>query len=132
MLKFKVLMALGVISIGAAAGAQEPAVPTPAEQTRAWSKCRACHSTDPGASRQEGPTLHAILGTKAGQAADFKNYSAAMKDSGVSWTEENMDKFLAKPHQFLPGNTMPFPGMPRPEERAAVIAYLKSRADNKK
>jgi cytochrome c len=42
----------------------------------------------------------------------------------VVWSDETLDKFLAKPQTFMPGNTMPFPGMPRAEERAAVIIYL--------
>lgn len=122
------ITALAAILLMSAFDAVAEDIPV-AAQARAWAKCRACHSTDAGASRNEGPTLHAIFGAPAAGQTDFKNYSSALLKSGIVWTEETLDKFLIKPSQFVPDNTMPFAGMPRHEERAAVVAYLKARAE---
>lgn len=113
---------LSATLFAAVAQAQDP---DPATQKRAWTKCRACHSMEVGASKNEGPTLHGVLGAKAGEQTGFQ-YSAALKGSGLTWNDETLDKFLTKPSTVVPGNTMPFPGMPNPEERIAVIAYLKA------
>jgi len=120
---------MGALLMAGAVQAQEPDA---AAQNRAWGKCKACHATDANASRNEGPTLFGIIGAPAGIVADFKSFSPAMKNSGVVWSEEALDKFIAKPHTFMPGNTMPFSGMPREADRKAVIAYLKSHNGLKK
>ena len=73
----------------------------PAEGEKVFKKCKACHP-------------------------DFK-YSAAMTEAaagGLVWTEENLDKFLKKPKDFLKGTKMTFAGLRKDDQRADVIAYL--------
>ena len=65
--------------------------------------CVACHSF--GCNRG-GPKLDGLLGRRAGSVADFEYYSEEMKASGVTWTEETLDAYLADPATFMPGNGM--------------------------
>ncbi|AJP74758.1 c-type cytochrome [Sphingomonas hengshuiensis] len=86
--------------------------------------CATCHSVDPGVNKI-GPSLHAIVGRKAGTIAGF-TYSAANKDSGITWTPEKLFQYLEKPQRVVPGTKMAFPGFSDPQKRADVIAYLQS------
>jgi cytochrome c len=85
-------------------------------------ECAACHRLDAGAN-EVGPSLHRIFSRKAGELQDFR-YSPAMKRSGVSWTAETLDKYLADPQAFVPANRMPYAGMSNAADRADLIAYL--------
>ena len=55
--------------------------------------------------------------------ADFR-YSPAMKRSGIGWTPETLDKYIADPQAFIPANRMPYAGMSDANDRADLIAYL--------
>ena len=70
-----------------------------------------------------GPSLHAIFNRKAGEIAEFR-YSPAMKRSGIVWTPETLDKYIADPQGFVPANRMPYAGMADASDRADLIAYL--------
>lgn len=91
-----------------------------------FGQCRTCHVVEPGVNRV-GPSLHGIVGRKAGSIAGF-NYSAANKNSGVTWTEEVLFEYLENPRGYLPGTKMAFAGLKKPQDRADVIAYLKTQA----
>src|SRR6202000_1293693 len=84
--------------------------------------CAACHRLEAGAN-EVGPSLHGIFSRKAGELGDFR-YSPAMKRSGVTWTAETLDKYVADPQAFIPANRMPFAGMSDASDRADLIAYL--------
>ena len=87
-----------------------------------FKECAACHKLAAGAN-DVGPSLHGIFSRKAGELADFR-YSPAMKRSGVSWTPQTLDKYLADPQAFVPANRMPYAGMSNAADRADLIAYL--------
>jgi cytochrome c len=87
-----------------------------------FKECAACHKLDAGAN-EVGPSLHGIFSRKAGELADFR-YSPAMKRSGVLWTAETLDKYIADPQAFIPANRMPYAGMSNANDRADLIAYL--------
>lgn len=94
-----------------------------------YKRCAACHSLTPG-QHGLGPSLAGMFGRKAG-AAEGYNYSPAMKNSDVVWSEETLDAHLKDVKGFIPGNKMGtlFPnGVQDADERAAVIAYLKEAA----
>jgi cytochrome c len=80
--------------------------------------------TDKGVNRV-GPSLHGIVGRKAGTVAGF-NYSTANKNSGVTWDEKTLFVYLENPRKFMPGTKMAFAGLKQPQQRADVIAYLKT------
>jgi cytochrome c len=84
--------------------------------------CAACHKLDAGANNV-GPSLHGIFTRKAGELADFR-YSPAMKRSGIVWTPETLEQFIADPQAIVPGNRMPFAGIAGASDRADLIAYL--------
>ncbi len=85
--------------------------------------CAACHKLEAG-SNNVGPSLHGIFERKAAALTDFR-YSPAMKRSGISWTPETLDKFIADPQAMVSANRMPYAGMANPNDRADLIAYLK-------
>jgi cytochrome c len=84
--------------------------------------CAACHKLEAGANNV-GPSLHDIFGRKAGVVADFR-YSPAMKRSGITWTPETLDQFIADPQAMVPANRMPYAGMANSNDRADLIVYL--------
>jgi cytochrome c len=85
-------------------------------------ECAACHSVERGVSNI-GPTLAGIVGRKAGTLADFR-YSAAMRKSGITWTPQTLDEYIADPQKRIPANRMPYAGLPDAAARADLIAYL--------
>ena len=99
----------------------------PAKGKKVFNKCKACHFVDKEKNKV-GPYLKGVVGRKAAAVESFK-YSKAMKAKaaeGLVWNEENLDKYLEKPKKFIPGNKMAFAGLKKAEDRANVIAYLKS------
>jgi cytochrome c len=92
-------------------------------------KCAACHTFAKGEPNRIGPNLYGVVGRPKASVAGF-NYSAAMKAKGGEWTIEELNTFLRNPKGAVPGTAMNFAGLPRGSERADVISFLNSRADN--
>ncbi|MBF0421615.1 MAG: cytochrome c family protein [Magnetococcales bacterium] len=95
-------------------------------------KCTTCHTFGKAIAKagKVGPTLeNGIVGKPAGKVQGF-SYSPGlqkMSEGGLTWTEENLDKFLTNPKGFIQGTKMmAFPGLPAEGERADVIAFLKT------
>jgi cytochrome c len=110
-----------VVAIGAARAEGDPA-----KGEQVFKKCTPCHNVD-NKTNKIGPYLQGVVGRKAGTAEGF-NYSDAVKNSGITWTEDNLEKWLENPKAFIPGNKMAFPGLPKKEDRDNVIAYLKQHS----
>ncbi|PVU84510.1 hypothetical protein BB561_007043, partial [Smittium simulii] len=87
-------------------------------------RCATCHSVKEGV-HSTGPSLSGIVNRKSGSYEDYA-YTAANKNSGVTWDEETLDKYLTKPAAMIPGTKMVFAGLKKPKERADLIAYLSS------
>jgi cytochrome c2 len=87
-----------------------------------YEQCAACHGAT-GDGTEQGPTLHDIVGRKAGQTPSFR-YSRAMQRSGIVWSEETLARYLSSPQDVVPGNRMPFGGLATPEESKDVVSYL--------
>jgi len=85
--------------------------------------CVNCHSMADGDHRS-GPSLAGIIGRRAGTASGFGRYSPALKNAGITWTAENMGRYLADPSGFLPGNLMVFAGIADARQRSELITYL--------
>jgi cytochrome c len=84
--------------------------------------CAACHKLQAG-ENEVGPSLHGLFDRKAGEVADFR-FSPALKRSGIVWTAQTLDTFLADPQKVVPANRMPYAGMLDAADRADLIAYL--------
>jgi cytochrome c len=97
---------------------------------KVFNQCKACHTLEQGKHRV-GPSLHGVVGRKAGGAEGFK-YSDAMMKSAIEWTPENIDKYLADPKGFIPGNKMAFAGLKKDDDRKNVIAYLQKQGGGAK
>ena len=85
--------------------------------------CAGCHALEQGRNLA-GPSLADVIGRKAGSAVGFLRYSAALKGSGIVWSAQSLDAWLANPAAFIPGSAMPFRGLPDAKARKDVIAFL--------
>ena len=87
--------------------------------------CRTCHSVNKGDNRL-GPSLAGIVGRPSG-SIEGVSYSSALADGAVTFDEATLDRFIENPDAVAPGHGMkPFGGIRSPEERAAIIAFLKA------
>jgi len=106
------------------AAAADPALIAAGEKV--FKKCAACHKVGEGAKNGAGPMQNGIVGRAAGTVEGFK-YSQALLDmaaAGLVWDATTIDAFLENPKGFMKGTKMAFAGLKKPEDRAAVIAYL--------
>jgi len=87
-----------------------------------FEECAACHKIERG-ENDLGPSLHGVFGRKAGTLADFR-YSPALKRSGITWTAQTLDAYLADPQKAVPANRMPYAGLADASDRADLITYL--------
>ncbi len=95
---------------------------------KVFRKCKACHAVGDGAKNRVGPHLNDIFGRKAGTVDGFK-YSKAMTaagENGLEWDAQSIGRFVAKPRDAIRGTKMAFAGMEKEEDRASLIAYLKT------
>jgi len=126
---------------GAGAPAAEPVVPLPELLAKAdpaagqkdATICTTCHSFGKGEpSKSTGPNLWGIVGRVHAADKDF-DYSQANRDLGAKgekWTYDAIFNFIKGPRDYMPGTKMTFAGMPKPEDRANVLAYLRTLSDN--
>ena len=111
--------ALMLAGSAGAASAQDAAL-----GEKIFQRCKACHQIGEGAKDAVGPVLNGVVGRKAGTYPDYA-YSDANKNSGITWDEATLKEYLKNPRAKVPGTKMIFPGLPKDEDIANVIAYLK-------
>lgn len=116
---------------GEAGGEEEMDLPTllasvdASRGERVFAKCKACHKVD--GSNGTGPYLNGVVGRAIGGVDGF-GYSGALSATGeAAWTPENLYAFLENPKAWAPGTSMGFAGLRKPEDRAAVIAWLEQQ-----
>lgn len=96
-----------------------------ARGARFFGPCSHCHSTEPG-EHLIGPSLAKIFNARAASVPGFDRYSAALAKSGKVWDAATLDQWIAAPAQFVPGNSMAFPGVRNAQAREDLVAYLKA------
>ncbi len=127
----------------AAQGGQQPAAPAenqnavaliakadPAQGEKIATKCKACHDLTKGGKNKVGPHLWGVVGREHAAVPDFAYSDAMKKFAGKPWTFEDLDKFLTKPKDYAPGTKMSFPGLPKAEDRAALLRWLRDQSDS--
>jgi len=85
--------------------------------------CRQCHAFKIKDPEKFGPSLYGIFGRKAGSVEGYP-YSGPMRAATWVWFSETINEFIANPGLYLPGTQMPFSGLPDPQDRVNLIAYL--------
>jgi cytochrome c len=83
-------------------------------------RCTGCHAMQ---GDREGPRLAGVFGRRAGSVAGF-DYSPGLKNSGMTWNEVTLEKWLSGPDRMVPDTKMDF-YVPKAQERSDLIAYLK-------
>ena len=117
------LAAAATLAAGPWASAQGAApAGDPGKGKTVFAICAGCHVLS-GPSFT-APALAGVVGRKAGAAPGF-DYSPALSGSGLVWNAETLDRFLADPSKAVPGTAM-FSNVPDAQDRADVIAYLKT------
>jgi cytochrome c len=119
----KATLAIAILA-GLAAAQTARADGDAAAGEQVFKQCLPCHSVGPGAKNKVGPVLNGVDGRKSGTVEGF-SYSAANKDSGITWSEATFKDYIKDPRAKIPGTKMIFPGVK--DEKAAdnLWAYLK-------
>ena len=103
------------------------AEPNPARGQQLFSEtCAACHGLE---KNKTGPSLAGVFERKAGSAAGY-NYSSALVQSGIRWSADNLDLWLANPRKFIAGVRMPA-RVPNASARRDIIAFLKQASERR-
>lgn len=99
---------------------------------KTYAQCRACHQIGPTAKNAVGPVHNGLFGRKAGSVPGY-TYSAANKDSGLTWDEATFREYIKDPKAKIPGTKMVFPGIKDEQRVTDLIAFIKQYdADGKK
>ncbi len=124
----------GVTAAASVAG--PPASPAKADAAAAntergrklFRKCKACHTSNKGGRNRVGPNLWNVFGGPKAAAPGY-TYSKALSGLGGRWTAADLDAFLTSPKAFAKGAKMSFRGFKKPEDRTAIIGFLRGLGD---
>ncbi len=99
------------------------------EGERVARKCLSCHTFDQGGSHRVGPNLWNIVGNQRAGKENF-NYSTAMREFPGDWSFDSLFGYLENPKKYLRGTNMAFAGLRKPQDRANLLAYLRTKSDS--
>lgn len=103
-----------------------------AEGEKHFKLCKGCHQVGEGATNRVGPHLNGLFGRKAASVEGFR-YSKGLERAaagGLEWHADKLHLYLENPKKLVSGTRMSFRGMKDQEERADLIAYLRTFSDN--
>jgi len=116
------VLVAGTLLAAASLAAMNNLVGDPARGKISYQACEACHSID---ENDLGPRHRGVVGRRAGSVGDYA-YSAALKNSGLTWDEATLDRWLINPSAMVPGTKMFFQ-IGDAQTRADIIAFLKGQ-----
>ena len=119
----KATLAIAVLAALAAPQAARAAGDAAAGE-QVFKQCKACHQIGPGAKNMVGPELNGLDGRHSGTAPAY-SYSAANKNSGITWNEETFKEYIKDPRAKIPNTKIIFPGLKDEKTAEDLWAYLK-------
>jgi cytochrome c len=121
----RILILTFILTLGVAILATIPAsAQDAASGEKIFVQCKACHQIGENAKNAVGPVLNGLFGRKAGMIEGY-SYSAANKNSGITWDEATFREYIKDPKAKVPGTKMTFPGLKDPKQIDDIVAYLK-------
>jgi len=127
----KILRRLLIWFAVCAAGLFGAVTGAPADNAAAFKQCRSCHQVGANAKNGVGPHLNGLFGRRAGsvEGARYSDDMVRSGQNGLRWTAETLDQYLQDPRKLISRTLMSFRGLKSAEDRAAVIAYLRTFSD---
>lgn len=92
--------------------------------------CAACHTFNKGGPSGVGPNLYGVVGGPKDHMPGYAYSGALLEVGGTTWTYHELNKFLWKPKAYAKGTKMSYAGLKKPEDRAALIAWLRTQDDS--
>ncbi|WP_338634172.1 cytochrome c family protein [Afipia carboxidovorans] len=108
----------------ASAGISQAQAQDAAAGEKVFAACKACHQIGETAKNGVGPELNGLIGRKAGSVAGY-NYSAANKNSGLTWDEATFREYIKDPKAKVPGTKMIYAGLKDQKKTDDLVAFLK-------
>ena len=126
MSSLRIVLGAGVAAVTIAFSFSAAVAQDAAEGEKVFKRqCAVCHNAEKGAPNKQGPNLFGVVGRKTGSVEGFR-YTPANKSAEITWSPETLDPYLTNPRKVIPGTNMAFIGLPKPEDRKNLIAYLES------
>ena len=116
-------IAVVVIATFAAGAAQGAAAADAKKGQQDFAVCQTCHNIAKGGGNGIGPNLFGVVGRKAASLPGFY-YSAALKSSKITWTNDKLKAWVMAPAKLVPGTRMTFAGVSDPAKADDIVAYL--------
>jgi cytochrome c len=108
----------------AIAGSSQVQAQDAAAGEKVFSTCKMCHQIGETAKNAVGPQLNGLIGRKSGTVAGY-SYSAANKDSGITWDEATFREYIKDPKAKVPGTKMIYAGLKDEQKASDLVAFLK-------